>query len=46
MACAIAVARRGQQRSLARIFQPEGGSRAFADGARMRAWSRLTAFCL
>ena len=45
MACTIAVARRGQQRSLTRDFQVLRVATARSPTARIRAWSRLTAFC-
>jgi len=43
MACTIAVARRGQQRSLARIFQVLRVAIARSPRARIFAWARLTA---
>ena len=46
MACTIAVARRGQQRSLVRIFQPLRVATARSPRPRRRAWARLTAFSL
>lgn len=45
MACTIAVARRGQQRRMARIFQFLSVALARSPRARIRAWARLTAFC-
>ena len=45
MACTIAVARRGQQRSLIRIFQVLSVAMARSHRARIFAWARLTAFC-
>jgi len=44
MACTIAVARRGQQRSLVRTFQPLRVAMARSPIPRVRAWDRLTAF--
>lgn len=44
MACTIAVARRGQQRSLARIFQVLSMAMARWPRARILACVRLTAF--
>lgn len=45
MACTIAVARRGQQRSLARVFQVLSVAIARSPRARIFACARLTAFC-
>lgn len=45
MACTIAVTRRGQQRSLARIFQALRVATARSPTARILAWWRLTVFC-
>jgi integrase-like protein len=45
MACAIAVARSGQQRSLTRTFQVLSVAIARSPRARIFAWARLTAFC-
>ena len=44
MACTIVVARRGQQRSLVRIFQLLRVAMARSPIAPTRAWERLTAF--
>lgn len=45
MACTIGVARRGQQRSLARIFQVLRVETARSPRARILAWCRFTDFC-
>lgn len=46
MARTIAVARRGQQRSLTRIFQVLSVATARSPRGRIFAWARFTAFCL
>ncbi len=45
MACTIAVARRGQQRSLTRIFQVLRVAIARSPRARIFACARFTVFC-
>ncbi|ODB80636.1 hypothetical protein A8711_18815 [Micromonospora sp. II] len=45
MAWTIGVARRGQQRSLFRIFQVLRVAIARSPRARIFAWARFTAFC-
>lgn len=45
MACTIALARDGLQRSLARSFQVLRVATARSPRVRMRAWALFTAFC-